>query len=507
MSLKQLEKFVLIIGEQGSILIYIVGKSIKHRLFSKSVSDANTQSFTELLKSKPHVPIYILLDTMDQNYTKQSLPAVSSFAIGSLVKKRLERDFSQDDIIGALPIGREKTGRKDWNYLFISASLTDFVEEWVSYTINLPNSFLGVFLLPVECESIIKKLNKVVFKEGEKPARWQFIVMHNKTGGFRQVIFDNQRVIFTRLIRPDRENLPDILAGNIEQEISNTNEYLRRLGFSEQDGLDIFIIVSEEIKKSLESSEIHASKVSLLTPNDIATLCELKQVCEPSDKFADLLVAYLFSVSRKVLKLNTPATKLVSLLIIIRKYMNIVFLVITPIVLAITMYYVFSIISINSNIKSEESRKTNIEKEWRSVQEVGDYSLEEATRIADIISLYTKISTPEAQIVGIIDKLTEVLKGQAIANSVTWDSAFDTLENKTTSASVGVKFHNTGNDLEELFTNFDTFTTSLRTVFEDFEVEHSKLPDVITFGKTQNIIDVDITFKPKSDNQANATGG
>ena len=65
-------------------------------------------------------PIVLVIDNMDQSYIQQSLPPVSSFSVQKLIKRRLERDFGKNDIKGAISLGRDTGGRKDWNFLMVA---------------------------------------------------------------------------------------------------------------------------------------------------------------------------------------------------------------------------------------------------------------------------------------------------------------------------------------------------------------------------------------------------
>jgi hypothetical protein len=51
------------------------------------------------------------------------------------------------------------------------------------------------------------------------------------------VILKDGRIIFTRLTQPVGELMTDVIAGNIEQEMASTVEYMKRLSFSPSQGL------------------------------------------------------------------------------------------------------------------------------------------------------------------------------------------------------------------------------------------------------------------------------
>jgi len=105
---------------------------------------------------------------------------------------------------------------------------------------------------------VVKKLNSIVFPISTKKqpsliarSSWQIFICHNKVGGFRQVAFKNDKILFTRLISSAIGESPDFVVGNIEQEVQNSFEYLKRLSLKEGENCDIYFIVSQEVKNRL----------------------------------------------------------------------------------------------------------------------------------------------------------------------------------------------------------------------------------------------------------------
>ncbi|MCH2546091.1 MAG: hypothetical protein MK052_00570 [Alphaproteobacteria bacterium] len=318
---KKKGKFILSIGDEGGILTYVQGKAVIRRLFAPTPNYSDTKAILELLQSDPKASISMLIDVMDQSYVQQSLPPVSSLSINNLIKRKMERDFAAEDLKGALRIGREKEGRKDWKYLFVTLSKSPQLEAWLDMVIELPNRFEGIYLLPVEAESFMhrirdglsgggkkkKKKNKKEAAPAEVVSKWQLLVAHNKVGGFRQVVLKNGKLIFARLAQPIGDNQPEVIAGNIEQEISVTTEYLKRLGYSDDQGMDVYVITSEAIKASIDSNNINATSAHIFSPHEAAQTIGLTDATEANDQFADVLLAAAFATAKKhALKLETP---------------------------------------------------------------------------------------------------------------------------------------------------------------------------------------------------------
>ena len=192
-------KFILTIGDEGTILVVTDGKNMLKRMFINS--PASTE-FKDVLAEYPKAPIYILVDVVDQAYIQHTLPPVSSLNIGKLVNRKLAKDFDASDLKAAIPLGREKSGRKDWNFLFVSVRNIPPFSDWVDVISNVPNKFGGIYLLPLEAMNYLKVLQKHYIDKNTQPSGWQIIVSHNRVGGFRQIVFRNNKIVFTRIAQP-----------------------------------------------------------------------------------------------------------------------------------------------------------------------------------------------------------------------------------------------------------------------------------------------------------------
>lgn len=308
--------FVLVIGDDGGILTLLGGGKVVRRLFAPSAEKEHIKPFIELLYEHEDVPIYVLCDMIDQSYVRHTLPPVSPLSINKLVKRRLDRDFAPEDIKGALSLGREKTGRKEWNFMLISLANSDALQQWMDPILEMPNRCMGIYLLPVEVQQFIQQLSqKLTASDQESDSEWKVLVAHDKVGGFRQVVLKDNQLIFTRLTQYSPDLPVEVTAGNIEQEVLNTIEYLRRLAYSESSGLDIYMILSQDLKDVVDIMKYGARRVNLFTPFEISQMMRLPQAALSGDRFSDVVISANFGVhQRPVLKLLPAYAKKLDLL-------------------------------------------------------------------------------------------------------------------------------------------------------------------------------------------------
>lgn len=298
------KQFVMLIGDEGAILVFMEGSKVVRRLFAPSAQPSSTEAMLTLMNGNPKVPVSLLVDSLDQQYVRQSFPPVSSLSVNGLVKRRLDRDFQPEDLKGSLPLGRDKTGRKEWNFLLISLAKTATLTEWIDLVSDLPNELKGIYLVPVEGTMYVRMLSGTF--GSSHPQSWQLVVTHNKISGFRQIVVNQGKLVFTRVSQAIDDAIPAVIAGNIEQEIINTIEYLKRLGFQDNSGLDIFVVASPDVNEALDLKRFNSGFSRALTPLDVAEGLGLEQAALSADRFGDVVLASAFvRAKKKVLRFST----------------------------------------------------------------------------------------------------------------------------------------------------------------------------------------------------------
>lgn len=448
--------FIYLIGDDGAILVYMENGVVQRRLFAATPDRQHTKTFIDLMNDYPYAPIYMLVDILDQSYVKHALPPVTSLGLNKLVSRRLDRDFAKEDIKGALNLGREKKGRKDWNFLLISISSASGIQGWLDLVLDLPNKFGGIFLLPVECENFLRKLSEkaynpanismepvdpdapkrrislpsakkktVAAKEtgGENP-RWQLLVSHHKVGGFRQVVLKDGRLIFTRITQESEGGTPAITAGNVEQEVLNTIEYLKRLSLTESSSLDLFFIVSQEIKANLSRDRMPCNQAYIFTPHEAAELCDLKQAVLSADRYGDMVIASAFGATKKRrLKMNpTYADKLDKL------YAGIMALRGAAALSAlVAIFFILSgVFSIPSHLlKMQELKDQEKDKQARFSELSGIDSgvTASADQIKDLVELHEFLSKEEYDVIKTIAETAGIVSGDRTLDRWEWKAS------------------------------------------------------------------------------------
>src|SRR5688572_27368506 len=78
-------QFVLVIGDEGAILIYMEGATVVRRLFAPTAQVEHSKGVVDLMRQHPKAPITMLMDVIDQQYIRHTFPPVSVFSLDGLV--------------------------------------------------------------------------------------------------------------------------------------------------------------------------------------------------------------------------------------------------------------------------------------------------------------------------------------------------------------------------------------------------------------------------------------
>ncbi|OJV13860.1 MAG: hypothetical protein BGO27_08180 [Alphaproteobacteria bacterium 33-17] len=496
--------FVLVIGDYGAILVFGKGNTLEMRNFFPNTDSKYLDDLKDIISADPQTPVYVLIDVLDQTYNPQSLPAVNALSIGGLVKKRLERDFPDNSLKGSLFIDRNQTGRKDWNYLFIATPYAPPLTEWLEAILALPNRLKHIGLVPVESEVFFNKVSKLVYPKVKSPFNIQMLVMHTKVGGIRQVVYKNGRIIFSRLISVENIEDDQIVAGQFEQEIQNTLQYLTRASKSTEK-IEVFIICGTAIKTALSTNkEFH-----IYTPYEISVHMGFKNAVLPNDKFTDVMFGMMYCNARPVLPFSTSETRLLNNLYVTHKVSKALSALFCFTIFAIYALYFITTESISNQIDADQEKLGYIAREIDSRKKETKIDESESRKIIEVTSIYKTLTEDKLNPKAILSRVQKAIRKDATIRSFEWKSNnISTVPQASTpnplgmtalEISISVSFINTGNSYQELFNNFDNFVKNIENEFKEYQVEYTRINQQITFQESKQQIPINITLRgPKS---------
>lgn len=486
-------KFVLFLGDEGAILVLMREGQVVRRLYAPSAEEEHIEPLLQLMREHPAYPLSLLVDMIDQSYVRHTLPPVSPLGVNKLVQRRLERDFVPEDIKGSISLGREKTGRKEWNFMLIALAHSAMLQQWMDLLLELPNHFSGIYLVPVEGKSFIDELSKKLSAGSDEELKWQLLVTHDKVSGFRQIVLKDGRLIFTRLTQASLESTPAVQAGNIEQEILNTIEYLRRLSYDEQTGLEITIIVAEDIKQEIDADKLKANRVHIVTPFEVSRLLNLGQAALSSDRFGDVVLATFFGLhDRPRLKLMSSYAKKLDWLYKARLGAKAAASVLIAYFLFEAATHLLAIQSSYSTKADLERQTVGAEQNLVKVNQALDGLGEDQNVLINAVTLFRASQAGEYDPLRFVRNFVPVLEPGILVRQMNWEtenlsfagaarrgSTAQTKGNEKEfypyTVKIDVEFNNHNGKRDQLLKNTRSFLTKIRTNFNRYTIDNEKL--------------------------------
>ena len=135
--------FILSVGDEGAILSHFDKGLLLNRVFVDSPFSPDIKLMKKLFELYPRLPITIYVDIIEQTYVHNHLPPLSASAVKKQAIKKLAKDFQPNDLSNFVALGREKEGRKDWKYLFISLANTEPFSNWIELVMEQKNNLTG----------------------------------------------------------------------------------------------------------------------------------------------------------------------------------------------------------------------------------------------------------------------------------------------------------------------------------------------------------------------------
>jgi hypothetical protein len=538
-------KYALIIGDEGAILIYITGKVVQSRNFIAHASADNLKEFETILSKDIKAPIFMIIDSMDQSFVQQTLPPISALGVKKLIKRRLDRDLGADVIKGYVLLERDSSGRRDWNFLMVSLENSPHLNLWFEFVERVDNRLKGIYLLSVEAENIVKNIDLAMGKFPEKDkkqeetSRWKFFITHNKVGGFRQVILRDGRIIFTRLTQPVGEVTPEVIAGNIEQEMSSTIEYMKRLAFNSQEGLDIYVIASSDINNYLDLLRVQARHIYKFTPFEAAEFFGITGAAQPSDQFGDVILSASIACSRNHrLVLSLPKSAKVNSFYNIMQYQR---LGAGAVILCMILYSGFLVYGIwekTIEIEDLEQKKNAQQRRLDDLNVEIKKSGIDVKKISDKVALYKQLNSENQSPLPLLSHLRDAIIPQVLIREVTWQGGESEGGNPMPpggappmgaagaggeTLSLVLRFPDISGTDEAFSAIARKVLKDVRAAFPEYRAFYTKLPDVlakkteageITFDDKDTVVEIDkakleatLTLTRQSEMPAAAMGG
>ncbi len=418
------KRFAFIIGEDGAVCALFNNNIMIKKFFIKSTAPEDLKELHTVLEEAPDAVIDIYLDVLDQSYLQKTLPAVDAFSVKALARRRIEKETPPDHLKIPLKIGRFASGRKDWMYMFVSAAYEPPISTWIEVLMPHPNVILGIHFLPIELQkivdlmhksglpklkdkkslqqdlinikdSILQLWHKLFAKNFIAKSIWEIWLFNNKSGGIRQAVYQNGNIVFSRLLNNVFDQNIEVVAGNIEQEVNNSIEYLRRLSLKSNDEVIVNIVIGSEVQSFIRQSKIYATKIYMFTPFSLSELLELPgNVSKESDQFCEpVILSALAQIKGHVATTHTKLIKGAINIYSAVRYARISIICTIPAFLCAFLLNLNAVLTLPSNIENAKKLEASLVSQLASQKQLKEEIKSKFDKDVDVDTLEKSVVT------------------------------------------------------------------------------------------------------------------
>ena len=169
--------------------IWHAGKLQGSQMFANH--EQGEAAFVRFMQSYQAVPVYLIVDAVEEDYRLESLPHTSGAAKRELLNRKLNQFYRGLDYRTAHFVSRDKDKRKDDNYLFAALNNDDFIKGWIVVLQQLDAQLVGIYLLPMLSKLLMKQL---------KLAGSHILLCEKLSSGLRQSYFHDGYLSMSRLV-------------------------------------------------------------------------------------------------------------------------------------------------------------------------------------------------------------------------------------------------------------------------------------------------------------------
>ena len=418
-------RLVLTIGDDGATLVQVRGREVVDAVLIGPETEDGVERLRSYLAADPAAEVVAAVDVLEQMYREEQLPKVNRLDRGTVIRRRLDLAFPQDRLKAALPM-------PDGKLLFAALPETDYMAQWIEFLESIDNPVLGLCLVPLEAVGMAGELGPST--EGETRQVWRVLASHQATSGFRQIFETGGRMAVTRLTaRPSTEMSAEAIAQLIERELRSSISYLKRLGYAEQDRLDLIIIESPEMCRVVAERDLPVTSLTTYTPYQAGLLLGLGAVAPEDSGFSDVLIAQWLARKRK------PSVTLPSPAIRQKRQLNQLFRIGFGLAAGLSLFSIYELASLTfeavETAATTEVLSTQLTTERQASESFTkrlaalDVKVEDASLVA---TLHHEFARPSVDLAAVLDTVTACLNDGMIVQKLAYhDSRLDPEEGPT----------------------------------------------------------------------------
>lgn len=247
--------------------------------------DEGLADFSTYLGDQGNIPSYMLLDLIEEEYRRDTIPRVFGGDRRAVIKYRVERAFRDTPYWHGHIQGREPEGRRDDRLLISAVTSPALVKPWVERIQEYKVPLAGIYSLPLVSAGVLPVMEAT---RGEV-----LLVSLQSMGNLRQSFFVDRHLKLSRLAHMPLL-APEGVVETTFEEVEKLRRYLNSLRLLHRDTvLQVYVLAHGPVMEELRRQAVN----SPTTTYHLADLADLADRIGMSSAFvtpyADAVFAHL----------------------------------------------------------------------------------------------------------------------------------------------------------------------------------------------------------------------
>lgn len=464
-------------------------KVIKDLFIEKSVFSEHKEDIKNFFEQDKKSNIYIFLDNLTQNYTRKHFPLLNPIDLHRISERRFNMEIPATDLRAKFFLGKNKE-KKVYEYLFISASMDDELNMIFNFLQSIPNMIFGIYMVPLEAQNLLN----IVFKKSKiskknKP-ELVILLLETRVGGFRQVSFKDGKLLFTRLLSDDNNELSKDFRTKFlffEEDIKKTISFIKRfVPYLDYSKLALITITNDNVSSIFEKMNLQNIAKYNYTIDNFNKIF-LKKYTKENDVFCENFIEYIVVFKKYVHSFIIDKVKYIKNLYNISYCIKYIFYFIFCLFLYFSISFLFVFLKYKTNANNLKANLKSIELEFKKEKE-SDLFLksEDPYFIIEMAKLYNFYVVNYKNPFKYNEYINAIFdKTDTLITSIRWklnNFNYLILGSSGANDSIEIDFNlvNESGSLDDLLNNYENFKINVKTELEDLKyllqnIEKNKL--------------------------------
>lgn len=237
--------------------------------------ESGYRNLSDYLSTCPNVPVTLLMDMIEEDFHRDTIPHVMGSARSNLIDRRLAQLYRDTPYRHASQQGRDKSIRKDDVMLFTALTNAALIKPWIDTILKQKVPVAGIYSTALLSVALLSKLH-----HEKKPT----LFITHQSAGLRQNFFHDGYLRFSRLVQlPSQE--PEEVAQVASQEIAKTRVFLANARLLQRnEALDIVVLDNPATLQGLQNllTESPGANYSYFNQDQAGSALGLKHIPESS---------------------------------------------------------------------------------------------------------------------------------------------------------------------------------------------------------------------------------